>query len=296
MKYLTHSLSLGTVLLVGVSLTTTTPAQMFKPSKADQLKAGKQYAEKIRKEYKVLPESDIRVRLVREVGNRLLAQRTKDEIKREPWEFTFDVIDSKEVNAFAVPGGPVFFFTGLLEQMKTVDELAGVMGHEIIHVRREHWASAVNAAQERQAGILILGTILGASRQTMDVAQIVNQLGVDLPASRGQEKESDRYGFDMFAKTGYNPKGMVEVFEMFRRLKGANGAGPEFLSTHPDDKNRINALNMMIVDYQKKGALPKVLPNSTPLPWETQAMKDAKNPPKAVPPKTDPKKPGTPRR
>jgi beta-barrel assembly-enhancing protease len=268
-----------------IAATTCSYGQMFKPSKQDQLKAGQEYAVKIRKEYKVLPDSDIRVRLLREVGARVLASRTPDEIKREPWVYTFDVIDSKEVNAFAIPGGPVFFFTGLLDKFQTVDEIAGVMGHEIIHVRREHWASSVNAAQERQAGIILLGTILGAKRQTMEVAQIIEQFGFGLPVSRGQEKESDRYGFEMVAKAGYNPQGMVTVFEMFRRLKGS-GAGPEFLSTHPDDVNRIKALNAMILDYQKRGKLGATLPKLTPLPFETQAMRDAKNPPKA-----DPKKP-----
>jgi predicted Zn-dependent protease len=279
---MTRTIFIASALSLGVSIN----AQLFKPSKPDQIKAGKAYADKIRKESKILPDTDIRVKLLREVGAKVLATRKPEDAKKEPWEFTFDVIESKDVNAFAVPGGPVFFFTGLLDKFMTVDELAGVMGHELIHVRREHWASAVNSAQEKQAGILILGTIFGASRQTMQMAQILEQFTFDLPTSRGQEKEADRYGFEMVVKAGYNPEGMVQVFEMFRKMKGS-GSDPEFLSTHPDDKNRIAALSGMIKDYQKRGLLGNTLPSSTPMPYETQAMKDAKNPPKA-----EPKKPG----
>lgn len=248
----------------------------FKPSKADQIKAGKEYAIKIRKENKVLPDTDPRVRLLRLVGQRYLNARTPEEIKKEPWEFTFDVIDSKEVNAFAIPGGPVFFFTGLIDKLTTVDEIAGIMGHELTHVRREHWASAVNAQQTRSLGIIALGTIFGVGKKGMDLAQIVNEIGFNLEASRGQEKEADQYGFDFDLKAGYNPEGMISVFELFRKLKGGGG-NVEFLSTHPDDKNRINALAKKIVDYKKKGLIVK-LPPLTPLPFETTATKAAKQP------------------
>lgn len=245
-------------------------AQMFKPSKNDQIKAGKEYAAKVRKENKVLPSTDPRVRLIREIGQRLLDARTPAEKQKEPWEFTFDVIDSKEVNAFAIPGGPVFFFTGLIDKLTTVDEIAGVMGHELIHVRREHWASAVNSSQEKDAGILVLGAIFGVSRQNLSIVQAIKQYGYDLGNSRGQEKESDQYGFDSVLKAGYNPQGMIMVFEMFRKVKGSGGS-VEFLSTHPDDKNRISAMQKKLDDYKKKG---QPIPALKPLPFETPAMRN----------------------
>ena len=92
--------------ITAAALVLSTSAQMFKPSKADQIKAGKEYAAKVRKENKVLPDSDLRVKLLRQIGQRFMNARTPTEIKKEPWEFTFDVIDSKDVNAFAIPGGP----------------------------------------------------------------------------------------------------------------------------------------------------------------------------------------------
>ena len=257
--------------LLLAALVVSANAQLFKPSVADQVKAGKEYAAKIRKENKVLPDSDPRVKLLRQIGQRFLNARTPDEIKKEKWEYSFDVIESKEVNAFAIPGGPVFFFTGLIDRLTTVDEISGVMGHELTHVRREHWASAVNSQQEKGAGILLLGTIFGASRKTMDIASIINEVGFNLSNSRKQEGEADQYGFDFDLRAGYNPQGMIDVFDMFRKMKGSGGS-PEFLNTHPDDKNRINTLTKKLQDYQKSGKI-KNLPPLTPLPFQTPAMK-----------------------
>ena len=249
-------------------------AQMFKPSKAEQIKAGADYAAEIRKKEKILPDNDPRVVLLRQVGQQILDTRTESEKKNEPWKFTFDVIDSKEVNAFAVPGGPIFFFTGLIDKFQTIDELAGVMGHEIIHIRREHWASAVNSAQEKEAGLLILGSIFGVRQQQMTMLQAIKQVGIDVANGRGQEKESDEYGFRHVVQAGYNPEGMAKVFEMFRALKGS-GSSPEFLSTHPDDANRIKKIRSFAADVLKKNP-GKKFPDMRPLPFETEAMRKAK--------------------
>jgi beta-barrel assembly-enhancing protease len=275
--------ALSAMMIVGLS--SSASAQMFKPSKNDQLKAGSEYALKIRKESKILPDNDPRVVLLRSMGNKMLASRSASDA-REPWKYTFDVIESKEVNAFAVPGGPIFFFSGLIDRMTTVEELAGVLGHEIQHIRREHWASAVNAQQERQAGIILLGALLGASRQQMEIAAIIETVGFDLPTSRGQEREADRFGMDTVVRAGYNPRGMVNVFRMFQTLKAKTGSNPEFLNTHPDDKARIANLEQMIVQYQTKGLVPKNLNALTTLPFETIALKELKNPPKSGTPST----------
>ncbi len=249
-------------------------AQWFKPSKAEQIKAGADYAAEIRKKEKILPDSDPRVVLLRQVGQQILDTRTAAEKKNEPWKFTFDVIDSKEVNAFAVPGGPIFFFTGLIDKFQTIDELAGVMGHEIIHIRREHWASAVNSAQEKEAGLIFLGSIFGVKQEQMTIWQAIKQVGIDVANGRGQEKESDEYGFRHVVQAGYNPEGMAKVFEMFRALKGS-GSSPEFLSTHPDDANRIKKIRSFATDVLKKNP-GKKFPDMRPLPFETEAMRKAK--------------------
>jgi predicted Zn-dependent protease len=216
------------VLLSGAS------ADPFKPSKADQLKLGKQAAAEIRQKERVLPASDPRVQLVRRVGRDLLSTfHDKD----QPWEYSFDVIDSKEVNAFALPGGPIFFYTGLLDRMKYEDEVAAVMAHELIHVRREHWAYQQRDANKANIGFL-LGGLFGVKRDTLRAGALLYTTMSELPFSRKHENESDAFGFETMVKAGYNPEGMVLMFET---LKSASRGGkpPEFLSTHPDDGNRI---------------------------------------------------------
>src|SRR6266542_3312184 len=106
-------------------------ADMFTPSVEDQIKLGDQAAAEVMRKYRVV--NDERSRRVEEVGYRLLDALSPKE--RGPWDFRFHVIESKEINAFALPGGNVFVFTGLYDRFKTEDELAAVMGHELTHVR-----------------------------------------------------------------------------------------------------------------------------------------------------------------
>ena len=205
-----------------------------KPSPDQQIKLGKQAADDLRKHEKILPPSDPRVRLLRRVGQRLLAT-VHDE---EPWEFSFDVIQSKEVNAFALPGGSVFFYTGLLDRLKTEDELAGVLGHELTHVRHEHWAKRV--AEENKRNLLLTGLLLfgRANNTTAGLAGLGNSL-YSMQFSRGDENNADVTGFGMMTDAGYNPQGMADVFRM---LESLGGKEPEFLSDHPSDKNRVNRI------------------------------------------------------
>lgn len=230
----------------------TAPAQLFsKPSAQSQIKLGQQAAAELRKKEKVLPSSDGRVRLLRRVGQRLLNTIDKD----EPWEYSFDVIESKEVNAFALPGGAVFFYTGLLDKLKTEDELAGVLGHELTHVRREHWARRVGEQQKRNlllGGLLILGH---ANNDVASLASLGNSL-YTMQFSRGDENDADIRGFQMMTAAGYNPEGMADVFRMLGSLGGKT---PEFLSDHPSDKNRVKRIE----DLAKKSG--KTYPPLTPI-------------------------------
>jgi predicted Zn-dependent protease len=134
----------------------------------------------------------------------------------------------------------------------------------------------VNSAQEKEAGLLILGSIFGVKQQQMTVLQAIKQVGVDVANGRGQEKESDEYGFRHVVQAGYNPEGMARVFEMFRALKGSVSS-PEYLSTHPDDANRIKKIRSLAADTLKKNP-GKKFPDMRPLPFETEAMRQAKLP------------------
>lgn len=232
----------------------------FKPGKGQQVSLGQQAATEIRQKEKVLPDSDPRVQMLRRVGRKFLNNM---DLRKEPWQFSFDVVESKEINAFALPGGPVFFYTGILDRMKTEDEVAGVLGHEITHVTREHWAYSVRDQQKKQ-GLLALGAIFGAPSTILQGAALLSSM-TDLKFSRGHESQADDQGFTLMSKTGYNPSGMVEVFRMLASLGGRGG--PEFLSTHPDPGNRVKKLQGFI-DKNKK-----TYPAVKPLPFSTPAMR-----------------------
>lgn len=251
-----RNLALPMVAMLAFGLAAPANAQFGKPSKQQQVELGKKAADEIRSKEKVLPSYDERVRLLRSVAHKLLA--TVDDSK-QPWEYSFDVIESKELNAFALPGGPVFFYTGLLDKLKTEDEVAGILSHELTHVRREHWAYQYR--DEQQKGLLLnLGLILlKANREAASIANIGLDVLVNLPYSRKHESEADDKGFDMMVKAGYNPEGLAEVF---RTLKASGGSKPPpFLSSHPADQSRINHIEDRIDKSGRK------FPAETPLPW-----------------------------
>lgn len=242
------------LLLVGASAP---HADMFKPGKGDQLKLGKRAADDLRKKEKILPATDERVKILRKVASRLLANVDDG---KDPWQYSFDVIDSKEVNAFALPGGPTFFFSGLLDRLSTEDQLAGVLAHELTHVRREHWAYAYADSQKRALGINLLLVFTKANSAMGNIASISNDLLFELPFSRKHEKEADEGGMDMMVAAGYNPQGIKEVFEILSRVSGG-GKPPEWLSDHPDDKNRIK--NMQ----DRMDKMGRTFPPQKRLPW-----------------------------
>lgn len=229
-------------------------ADMFKPSPAQQVELGKRAAEDLRKKEKVLPASDPRVRLVRRIGQRLL-KTFKDD---KPWQFSFDVIESKEVNAFALPGGPTFVYTGLLDKLKSEDELAGVMGHELTHVRREHWAYGYRDSQQHQLGLTVLLMVFKANSNVANIASISDDLVFNLPFSRKHESEADSGGLHMMIDAKYNPQGIVDAFKLLADLAG-KGAPPEILSDHPSDTRRIKAMQSEI------DGMNKTFPPITPL-------------------------------
>jgi predicted Zn-dependent protease len=232
-------------------------ADAFKPSKTDQVKLGKRAADELRSKERVLPSSDERVRVLRKVASRLLS--VADDGK-DPWEYSFDVIQNKEVNAFALPGGPTFFYTGLMDRLSTEDQLAGVLAHELTHVRKEHWAYQYADAQKRNLGLNALLLIFRANSNVANIASIANDVVFGLKFSRSHEQQADEMGMDLMVKAGYNPQGMKEVFEILSRVSG-NGNPPEWLSNHPSDKHRISNMQGRITKMNR------TFPAQKPLPW-----------------------------
>jgi beta-barrel assembly-enhancing protease len=209
-------------------------ADIFTPSKEDQIKLGDQAAAEVMRKYRVI--NDNRSRRVEEVGYRLLDALSPKE--RGPWDYRFHLIDSKEINAFALPGGNVFMFTGLYDRMKSEDELAAVMGHELTHVRKEHWAHMAAAQAKREAGLAVILGLAHAGQGWQSVAGIADSL-LNLRYSRKDEGQADDLGLKDVVAAGYNPRGMLDLFHTLQEAAGGGG-GPAFLADHPLTKTRID--------------------------------------------------------
>ncbi|MBS1716429.1 MAG: M48 family metalloprotease [Armatimonadetes bacterium] len=212
------------------------PAGPFKPSVKQQIQLGQDAAKQLRKQEKVLSEKDPRSIFVRQVGARLVSTLKN----KEPWSYTFEVIENKDVNAFALPGGPTFVYTGLLRHLRTADELAAVMGHEMTHVRSEHWARSYEQQQNRDLLLTVIATAIHANSMTANVLDLGKVIAGDLPYSRKVETEADDGGFRMMIDAKYNPQGMID---MFRVLEKEGGKSQKFLGMdlgdHPAVQRRI---------------------------------------------------------
>jgi predicted Zn-dependent protease len=209
-------------------------ADMFRPSAADQKRLGEQAAQEALRKYREITDS--RARSFRKVGETLVG--ALDPKRRGPWDYRFRVLQSKEVNAFALPGGNMFIHTALLDRIQSADELAGVTAHEIEHVRGEHWARRVEEETKRRLGIAVLLGVTRAGRDWQMVAGAANGL-LSLSYSRKDEDSADSNGLQNMVDAGYDPEGMIDLFQTLQKAGGGDGGTPEFLRTHPMTRDRI---------------------------------------------------------
>lgn len=163
-----------------------------------------------------------------------------DEIE---WELA--VFDSESVNAFAMPGGKIGVFTGILEITENQHQLAAVIGHEIAHVTARHSNERASRASMTNVGIDVAAIILGGGNRgaTYTAQQALGAgaaLGISLPHTRGQESEADVIGLEYMAKAGFDPR---ESVTLWQRMDATTDKKPaEFVSTHPSSESRIEAL------------------------------------------------------
>ncbi len=209
-------------------------ADPFTPSVADQKKMGDQAAQQVLQKYHVVTDS--RSGAFDRIGAKLVnALSPRD---RGPWDYRFHVIDSKEINAFAVPGGNMFMFTGLMDRVQSDDELAAVTGHEMTHVRKQHWAKAVSTQTKRELGLQVLLSVTHAGGGWRQLAGLGDSL-LSLKYSRGEEDEADAGGLQDMVQAGYDPHGMLDLFALLQSASGGGGGAPAFLSDHPLTSERI---------------------------------------------------------
>jgi predicted Zn-dependent protease len=207
----------------------------------------------------VVASTNANQEMVRRVGTRIATAVSKyytehgagDELKGYTWEF--NLVESKEVNAWCMPGGKVVVYTGLLPITQNETALAIVLGHEITHAVAGHGRERMSQEMLAQ-GIQVAGNVaLGSNQKTVDIFNQVYgpaaQIGVLLPYSRKQETEADHYGLIFAAMAGYNPQ---EAIPFWTRMASMGGEKPPvFLSDHPADQQRIDDIKKVMPEALK---------------------------------------------
>ena len=236
-------------LAASVTLAATTAAQTrIDPDKnrfspAQDVELGRNAAAEIRRELPLLRDRQT-TQQVQRIGSRLVAA-IPARLRQPQFRYTFEVVDRRDINAFALPGGPIFLNRGMLDAAETEGEVAGVMAHEISHVVLRHATAQATKTQKFQFGALagqLLGAFLGG-RSGAIIAQ-GSELGIGtyiMKYSREYEREADLLGVQIMDRAGYDPRHLANMFQTIARQSG-NG-GPEWLSDHPSPANRYATIN-----------------------------------------------------
>jgi len=207
-------------------------------SEEQEIKMGIQAAPRFEKQFGGLYRDPAVQRYVSDVGMRMVRYTGREDL---PWEFK--VVDSKQINAFALPGGKVYITRGLLMKLENEAQLASILGHEAGHVAHRHSVEQLERAQILQGAAALAGIVAG-SGAVGDITQMVSGLAM-MKYSRDQEKEADLTGLDYMTRRGYDPRAMVRSMEIIKQASGGKSP-PEFLSTHPNPGNREEYLQETI--------------------------------------------------
>jgi predicted Zn-dependent protease len=225
-------------------------SQLMLVSPAQEAQMGLAAFAQIKKEEKISKDPELNARIKR-IGKRIAASVGR-EVPNAKWEFV--VFDSPTVNAFALPGGKVGVYTGLIKLAASDDEIAIVMGHEIAHVTSRHGAERTSQ-NYAIAGVGLLAAIgmevkdVDPAKRNMALAAygVGSQVGLALPYSRLHETEADSVGLRFAAGAGYDPRAGATFWKKMAAKGGAKP--PEFLSTHPSDATRIANLEQLAPKY-----------------------------------------------
>jgi predicted Zn-dependent protease len=187
---------------------------------------------------------------IRRITGRLIPVTAAFRPDAPEWKWEVNTLTTPEMNAYAMPGGKIMVYSGLVEKLQLNDaEIAAVLGHEISHALREHTRERVSRAYEQKVALLGLAVVTGFDPATLDLADSVAAVTFQLPHSREQEAEADVMGLELMARAGYDPHQAVTLWK--KMMAAEKSAPPQFLSTHPASANRIAELERHI---------PQVLP------------------------------------
>jgi predicted Zn-dependent protease len=252
-------LTISSVLLTGLNGCSTVPItgrkQLNMISPGQEMQLGLTSFEQMKKEVPISRNAAANA-LVQKVGKRIAAAAAND-LPNANWEFI--VFESKDANAFCLPGGKIGVYTGILPITKDEAGLATVIGHEVAHAAAHHGAERMSEQMLMQTGGQVLGASLSGTDPKMQAAASVlyglgSQLGRALPHSRKQESEADEMGLIYMARSGYNPQAALDFWGRFAEATGGGG-GPWFLRTHPVTETRIRDLQTLLpkamAEYQR---------------------------------------------
>jgi hypothetical protein len=219
-------------------------------SKQEQEQVGAKAVGEVYQQFPILPDSSLETRYVQSLGQKLAAVIPAE----YSWPYQFHVVQQKDINAFALPGGPIFVNVGTILAADNEAELAGVIAHEMSHVYMQHSVKQMkqNMGPSVLAGLgQILGQMIGGVGGA--IASLGGQLSgglLSMKYSRKDEAQADSVGAIILYKAGYNPKAMADFFTKLEQQGG--GAGPQFMSDHPNPGNREAAIQKEIAEWPAK--------------------------------------------
>src|SRR3954465_15265007 len=219
----------------------TAPKNKYSP--ADDVKIGQEAAQQVQKEMPVMRDEQVNSYL-NNIGRRLVTA-IPSQFQHSEFRYTFTGVNLREINAFALPGGPMYVNRGMIEKAHTEGEVAGVMAHELSHVALRHGTAQQTKATPYEVGTVagqILGAIVGGGWG--QVISQGSQFGIGtafMKFSREYEKQADLLGARIMAGAGYDPRDMANVFKTIEKESGPGG--PQWMSDHPNPGNRYEYIN-----------------------------------------------------
>src|SRR5688500_15290985 len=210
-------------------------------SQDQEIALGQEAAAEIRKQVEVVNDQRLQ-RYISDLGQTLARQP-----QAGGYPYSFTLINDPSINAFALPGGPIFVHTGLLKAADNEGQAVGVLAHEIAHVALRHATNQASKATLIQLPAVLAGAAIGQNSTLGQLAQLGLGLGVNgfmLKYSRDAENQADAFGARLMADAGYNP---IEMAQFFEKLEAEGGSGaPQFLSSHPNPGNRVKSVQAEI--------------------------------------------------
>lgn len=194
------------------------------------------------------------VERLRGIARDLIPPATRFNADATRWRWEVNLVSSKAVNAFCMPGGKIAFFTGIISALQlTDDEVAVIMGHEIAHALLEHGRARMSEQVLKSIGVTVAAMVLNLGQISTSVLARATDLAVSLPFSRQHETDADLVGMELAARAGYDPSAAANVWRKMAKLgaRSGNSQPPPFLSTHPSNENRIRDI---------EASLPRVMP------------------------------------